>query len=108
MTPITNKIKKISPYIILEGVIIIIIVNFIFSIIYYYIYMNDKQSFKIVNKNNEDDDTIDYFDFFYYTMTSFYRLGYDITPTTKLTKILVVFQLNCSFILSALIIGEIL
>lgn len=108
MTQITNKIKKISPYIIFEGVIIIIIVNFIFSIIYYYIYVNDKKSFKIVNKKDEDDDIIDYFDFFYYTMTSFFRLGYDISPTTKFAKILVVIQLNCTFILSSLIIGEIL
>ena len=50
------------------------------------------------------DDKIKYFDFLYYTMTSFFRLGCDIVPTNKLTKILVIIQLNFSFILSAVVI----
>jgi len=108
MTPITDKIKTISPYIILEGMIIIIIINLLFSLLYYNIYLTDNKSFKYVNTYNNENEKIEYFDFAYYTFTSFFRLGYDIIPTNKLTKVLVVIQLNTSFIISAAVIGEIL
>ena len=107
MNIITNKIKTISPYIILEGIIIIIIINLVFSLIYYNIYQNDNDSFRYVNIYTNEKEKITYFDFTYYTFTSFFRLGYDIIPTNKLTKILVMIQLNISFIMSAAIIGEI-
>ena len=108
MLPITNKIKTISPYNVLEGIIIIVVINFLFSLLYYTIYISDNTSFKYVNTYNNENEKIEYFDFTYYTFTSFFRLGYDIIPTNKLTKVLVVFQLNMSFIISAAIIGEII
>ena len=72
---------------------IIIIINIIFSVIFYSIYLNDNETFKHLNKKENTNDGIEYFDFFYYTMTSFFRLGYDIIPTSKLTKILVVIHI---------------
>ena len=106
MSEITQRISNLSFITIIESILIIVVFNFIFSIILWEIYKNDNKSFKFTV--NEDNRNIEYFDFMYYSFTSFYRLGYDIMPQTKLTKILCIIQLNFSYILAAVIISVLL
>lgn len=77
----------------------IFIVNFIFSIIYYSIYLNNKKSFI-----KTDTDNIIYTDFLYFSNTLFFSLGYNIYPSSSLTKMLAITQLYTSFIIVALLI----
>ena len=105
---IFDKITNLSLKIIFEGILLICISNYIFSVILYNIYLYDNECFIYTNPHMEDSKLIKYSDFLYYTFTSFFRLGYEITPRTGITRILCVLQLIVSFIIADFVIVQII
>ena len=103
---IVNKINEIPQLLILEIILIILIVNTVFSSIYYKIYQNDPTSFKDVH-NPESKKSISFFDFLYFSHTTFYSLGYDLIPQSKLAKLVCMIHLKISFIIMAIYIAKI-
>ena len=104
---IYKKLKKIPEYLIIEIVILIILINCIFSHIYYSIYLNDKSSFKNIH-NIESNKELEQFDFFYFSNTTYFSLGYDIIPQSKKAKIACIVQLMLGFILTSIMIARII
>ena len=104
---IIDKINSIPKLLILEIILIIFIVNFVFSMIYCKIYKNDPTSFKNVH-NLESKKPISFYDFLYFSHTTFYSLGYDIIPQSNISKLVCVIHLKLSFIIMAIYIGRIL
>jgi hypothetical protein len=104
---IIDKIKRIPILLIFEIIIIIFFINLIFSFIYYKIYKNDPTSFKDIHNLNSKN-PITFYDFLYFSHTTFYSLGYDIVPNTKISKFICVIHLKISFIIMAIYIGKIL
>ncbi len=104
---IIDKINKIPKLLILEIIIIIFIINLVFSMIYCNIYKKNPTSFKDIHNLNSKN-PITFYDFLYFSHTTFYSLGYDIVPNTKLSKFICVIHLKISFIIMAIYIGRIL
>ena len=105
-THILNKIITIPKLLIIEIMIILFSINLIFAGIYYKIYLNDKSSFKNTY-NLKSNKPIEYFDFVYFSCTTFYSLGYDIVPQSKLAKIICIIELKLAFIIITIIIAKI-
>lgn len=103
---ILDKIKKIPPSLIIEIIVIIIGINLLFSIIYYNLYNNNKASFKNIHLLDSKKN-INYFDFFYYSNTLFFSLGYDIIPQTNYSKIFTIIHMKLSFIITTIFISKI-
>jgi len=104
---IIDKINRIPKLLILEIIIIIFIINLVFSLIYCNIYKKDPKSFKNIH-NLESKESISFSDFLYFSHTTFYSLGYDIIPQSKISKLVCVIHLKISFIIMAIYIGRIL
>ena len=104
---IIDKINKIPKLLIFEIILIIFIINTIFASIYCKIYLNDPTSFKDVH-NLESKTPISFFDFLYFSHTTFYSLGYDIVPMSKLSKAICVVHLKVGFIIMAIYMARIL
>ncbi len=104
---ILEKISRIPKSLIIEIICIMIFINLIFSYIYYKIYLNDKTSFKNIH-NLDAKESISYFDFFYFSSTTFYSLGYDLIPQTKQAKILCIIQMKLSFLITTVFIAKII
>jgi len=104
---IIDKINRIPKLLIIEIILIIFIVNLVFSMIYCNIYKKDPTSFKNIH-NLESNESISFSDFLYFSHTTFYSLGYDIIPQSKIAKLICVIHLKISFIIMAIYIGRIL
>ncbi len=104
---ILEKISRIPKSLIIEIISIMIGINLIFGYIYYQIYLNDKTSFKNIH-NLESKNVLSYFDFLYFSSTTFYSLGYDLVPQSKSAKILCIIQMKLSFIITTVFIAKII
>ncbi len=104
---ILEKISRIPKSLIIEIICIMVFINLIFSYIYYKIYLNDKTSFKNIH-NLDSKEPISYFDFFYFSSTTFYSLGYDLIPLSNQAKILCIIQMNLSFLITTVFIAKII
>lgn len=103
---ILDKISKIPPGLITEIIIIILVINLVWSLGYYKLYQNDSESFKNIH-HQEKPTPIKYFDFFYYSHTLFFSLGYDIVPQTKCAKLFTMLHMKLGFIISTIFIAKI-
>ena len=101
---ILDKIKKIPLSLFIEIIIFILLINIIFSYIYYKIYKNDKNSFKNIYNNKE----ISLFDFYFFSNTTYFSLGYDLIPQSKMAKMVTIIQLKLSFIIMTVCIAKII
>ncbi len=104
---IVDKIKEIPNLLIFEIILIIFIFNTLFSLAYCQIYRYDKDSFKNIH-NLESKEPIPFFDFLYFSHTTFYSLGYDIVPQSKLAKTLCMIHLKLGFIIMTIYIARLL
>ncbi len=102
---ILDKISKIPAGLVTEIIVIIFIINLIFSLGYYKLYLNDSTSFKNIH---QDQKPIEYFDFFYYSHTLFFSLGYDIVPQSKCAKLFTILHLKLGFIMCTMFIAKII
>jgi len=104
---IFDKINRIPALLIFEIILIIFFINFVFSLVYCKIYNNDPTSFKdIYNINSKK--PITFYDFLYFSHTTFYSLGYDIIPNTKLSKFICVIHLKIAFIITAIYLAKLI
>jgi hypothetical protein len=104
---IVDKINKIPKLLIVEIIAIIFIINTVFALLYCKIYQYDPTSFKDIH-NPESKTHVPFYDFLYFSNTTFYSLGYDLVPQSKLAKALCVIQLKFGFIIMAIYIARIL
>jgi hypothetical protein len=102
---ILGKIKEIPIVLVIEIVIIILFINLFFAILYHWVYINDNKSFmNIYNNNNK----FNYLDFFYFSNTTFFSLGYEIVPQSNLSRLISIIQLKLGFIITTVFIARII
>lgn len=104
---IIEKINEIPKLLIFEIIFIIFMINFVFSIIYCKIYKNDPNSFKDIH-NLLSNKSITFYDFLYFSHTTFYSLGYDLVPNSNLSKTICVIHLKIAFIIMAIYMAKLL
>lgn len=102
---IIEKICSIDQSIILEIIIIIFLLNLVFAITYYKLYKNNNKVFKNIHNPKKK---IGFFDFIYFTNTTFFSLGYDIIPQSILVKIICMLHIKLSFIIMTIYIAKII
>lgn len=102
-----DKIRRIPTSLITEIIILLLTINYLFAIVYYQIYKNDKTSFKNIH-NLESKKDLELFDFLYFSSTSFFSLGYDLIPQSKLARIICMLQLKIAFIITTIYIAKII
>ena len=101
---IIDQIKSLPKFLIFEIIIVILIINFIFGVSYYLIYLYDNKSFININNNKK----LSLNDYIYYSLSTFFSLGYDITPQSNFAKFLSGIQLMISFVITTLFIAKII
>lgn len=101
---IIDQIKSLPKYLIIEIIIVILFINFIFGIFYYLIYLYNNKSFININNNRK----LTLYDFIYYSLSTFFSLGFDITPQSNLAKFVSGLQLMIAFIITTLFIAKII
>lgn len=99
-----DKLGALPIALILEILGVIVIINLIFSLIYYKIYINDNKHFNNIYNPTKP---LTLNDFFFFSNTIFYSIGYDIIPQSNLAKGLCIIQLKLAYVISAIIIVEI-
>ena len=101
---IIDKLKEIPNDMIIEIVIILFLLNLFFGFTYYKIYLYNKTSFKNVHNTKP----LTFFDFYYFSCTTFFSLGYDIIPQSILSRTVCMIQLVVSFIITTIYIAKII
>ncbi len=101
------KISKIPRSLIIEIIIILVSINLLFATIYYNFYLYESKSFKNIH-NMESTKPLTFYDFFYFSCTTFYSLGYDVVPQTNSVKTICIFQLMLSFLITTIFIAQII
>jgi hypothetical protein len=104
---IIDKINNIEKSLILEIIIITIMINLSFSYIYLKIYEKNKESF-IEIKDGLNGKYLTLFDFFYFSNTTFFSLGYDIIPKNTLSRSVCIIHMILGFLVSTVFIGKII
>lgn len=104
---ILAKIKGIPIVLVIEIVIIILFINLFFAILYHWVYINDNTSFMNIY-NNETNNKFNYIDFFYFSNTTFFSLGYEIVPQSNLSRLISIIQLKLGFIITTVFIARII
>ena len=104
---ILEKINNIEKSLILEIIFIIIFINLFFSYIYLKIYEKDKESF-IEIKEELNGKKLNLFDFFYFSNTTFFSLGYDIMPKSTLSRSVCIIHMIFGFLVSTVFIAKII
>lgn len=102
---IIDKICKIPSSLIYEIIIIIFFINLVFSVTYYKIYQNNNKCFKNIYN---PDKKIEFMDFIYFSNTTFFSLGYDLSPQSTLAKMLCIIHIKISFIIMTIYISRII
>ena len=105
---ILDKIYNIPASLIIEIIFITIIINLIFSLIYHQIYKYDKESFMELQEKLNGGKQLNFFDFFYFSNTTFFSLGYDIIPKTTISRSICIFHLILGFLISTVFIAKII
>jgi hypothetical protein len=104
---ILDKIKSIEKSLIIEIIVITIIINLIFSYIYLKIYEKNKESF-IEIKEVSNGKKLSLFDFFYFSNTTFFSLGYDIIPKNNISRFVCILHMIIGFLVSTVFISKII
>ncbi len=100
-----DKIRTIPHDLIGEIIFIVLTINGIYSYIYYSLYKMNKEHFK----NNIDlQKELTFFDFFYFSNTLFFSLGYDITPKSIVVRTICTSQMILSFIITTMYVAKII
>jgi hypothetical protein len=101
---IIDKLRTIPKDMIIEIIIILFLLNLLFAFAYYKTYLNNKSSFK----NTHNTKPLTLFDFFYFSCTTFFSLGYDIIPQSILSRTICIIQLVASFLITTIYIAKII
>ncbi len=104
---ILDKIKDIEKSLIIEIIIITIVINLFFSFIYLKIYEKNKESFTEI-KEASNGKNLTLFDFFYFSNTTFFSLGYDIIPKSTVSRSICIFHMIFGFLVSTVFIAKII
>ena len=96
-----DKLGAVSIILFSEILGVILIINLIFSLIYYKIYINDNKHF---NNIYNPPKSLTLNDFFFFSNTIFYSVGYNFIPESNLAKGLCIIQMNLAYVISAIII----
>jgi uncharacterized membrane protein len=104
---ILEKINNIEKSLIIEIIVITILINLGFSYIYLKIYEKNKESF-IEIKEELNGKKLSLFDFFYFSNTTFFSLGYDIIPKSTLSRSICIFHMILGFLVSTVFIAKII
>ena len=105
---ILDKLYNIPVSLILEIIFITIIINLIFSSIYYQVYKYDKDSFIGSPEKLNGSKQLNFFDFFYFSNTTFFSLGYDIIPKNTISRSVSIIHLILGFLISTVFIAKII
>jgi uncharacterized membrane protein len=105
---ILDKIYNIPSSLIIEIIFITVLINIIFSSIYYQIYKYDKESFMELQEKLNGNRELNFFDFFYFSNTTFFSLGYDISPKTTISRSICIVHLMIGFLISTVFIAKII
>lgn len=103
---ILDKLKTIKKSLIIEIIIITIVINLIFSYIYLKIYENDEESFMEIKEVTKK--KLGLFDFFYFSNTTFFSLGYDIIPKSIKSRFICIIHMIFGFLISTVFIAKII
>jgi hypothetical protein len=99
------RLDKISPLKLIELLTFMILINLVFSTMYYRIYLNNPRSF--VNALHEEE-RISFFDFFYFSNTIFFSLGYDVVPRSATAKTLCITHMTVSFLALTIMLSNLI
>ena len=99
------RVKKFSTLKLIELVTLMLTINLIFATMYYQIYTRNAASF--VNALHEEE-RITFFDFFYFSSTIFFSLGYDVVPLSAMAKSLCITHMVVSFLALTIMLSNLM
>jgi uncharacterized membrane protein len=99
------RLDKISGLKLIELVSLMMVINLAFASMYYQIYKRNPRSF--INALHEDE-SISFFDFFYFSNTIFFSLGYDVVPRSGAAKTLCISHMIVSFLALTIMLSNLM